>query len=75
MRRFGEAAEVVYRDLGDAATAAKHADVIALVQQKGLYYPVTVIDDVPVYDGAVSYPMILRAVQERLDAAAEPSQA
>ena len=75
MRRFGDAAEVVYHDLGNDATAAAHADVIDLVSKKGLYYPVTVIDDEPVYDGAVSYPMILRAVQQRLDAVSEPSGA
>jgi hypothetical protein len=34
---------------------------------RGLLYPVTVVDGVPVYDGAVSYPGILRAVQERLE--------
>jgi hypothetical protein len=32
-------------------------------------YPVTVIDGKPVYDGAVSYPAILRVVAQRLEAA------
>jgi hypothetical protein len=30
-------------------------------------YPVTVIDGTPVYDGAVSYPAIMRAVQQRIE--------
>ncbi len=36
------------------------------IEERGLLYPVTVIDDVPVYDGAVSYPAILRAVNNKL---------
>jgi hypothetical protein len=32
--------------------------------------PVTVIDGEPVYDGAVSYPAILRQVETRLGSAA-----
>jgi hypothetical protein len=32
---------------------------------------VTVIDGVPAYDGAVSYPAILRAVNDRLQQLAE----
>lgn len=37
------------------------------METRGLLYPITVVDGVPLYDGAVSYPAILRAVQERLD--------
>lgn len=32
-------------------------------------YPVTVVDGKPMYDGAVSYPAILRAVQTKLTTA------
>jgi hypothetical protein len=42
---------------------------VATISDQGLVYPVTVIDGVPVYDGAVSYPAILRAVQSRLNPA------
>lgn len=45
---------------------SEHADVIRQIEERGLLYPVTVIDDVPVYDGAVSYPAILRAVNNKL---------
>ena len=41
-------------------------DMVARIQDEGLIYPVTVIDGEPFYDGAVSYPAILRAVQTRL---------
>jgi len=45
---------------------AEHGEVIGQIEERGLLYPVTVIDDVPVYDGAVSYPAILRAVNNKL---------
>ncbi len=41
--------------------------MVRRIQEQGLVYPVTVIDGEPVYDGAVSYPAILRAVQTRLN--------
>jgi disulfide oxidoreductase YuzD len=47
---------------------AEHADVIDEIERQGLLYPVTVVDGVPLYDGAVSYPAIMRAVQTKLDA-------
>ncbi|MDH4139470.1 MAG: hypothetical protein OEV43_02750 [Coriobacteriia bacterium] len=40
--------------------------LIEEMETRGLLYPVTVLDGVPVHDGAVSYPAILRAVQNRL---------
>jgi disulfide oxidoreductase YuzD len=46
---------------------SQHAAVIDEIETRGLLYPVTVVDGVPSYDGAVSYPAILRAIQERLD--------
>lgn len=42
--------------------------MIQRIQDQGLVYPVTVVDGEPMYDGAVSYPAILRAVQTRLTA-------
>ena len=39
------------------------------IQDQQLIYPVTFVDGEPLYDGAVSYPAILRAVQTRLAAA------
>ncbi len=42
--------------------------MVQLIQDQGLVYPVTVVDGEPMYDGAVSYPAILRAVQMRLSA-------
>ena len=67
-RRFGDAAQIAYHDVASPAVRAERADVIDQIETKGLLYPVTVVDDVPMYDGAVSYPAILRAVQTKLDA-------
>lgn len=36
------------------------------MQEAGFLFPVTVIDGEAVYDGAVSYPAILRQVETRL---------
>lgn len=59
-----------YRDTGDAEIRAQHEDVIMRIHDDGLLYPVTVIDGEPVYDGAVSHAVILRAVQTKLETAA-----
>lgn len=66
-RRFGDAAQIIYHDVADATTRAEHAKVLEEIETRGLLYPVTVVDGVPLYDGAVSYPAILRAVQNRLE--------
>ena len=47
---------------------AEHHDLIDQIEKTGLLYPVTVVDGTPLYDGAVSYPAIMRAVQNKLDA-------
>lgn len=65
-RRFGDAAVILYHDVEDTSTRDQHAKMIDEIEHRGLLYPVTVIDGVPVYDGAVSYPAILRAVGNKL---------
>ena len=50
----------------DADSLEKHAAVIEKAREAGLLFPVTVIDGEAVYDGAVSYPAILRQVETRL---------
>jgi disulfide oxidoreductase YuzD len=67
-RRFGEGASVAYYDVTSDEVATAHSDVLDKIRDDGLMYPVTVIDGVPLYDGAVSYPAILRAVSQRLEA-------
>jgi len=47
---------------------AKHVALLEQIETQGLLYPVTVVDGVPLYDGAVSYPAIMRAIQNKLDA-------
>ena len=66
-RRYGQAAAVLYHDTGDPAVREEHEDVIMRIHDDGLLYPVTVVDGEPVYDGAVSHAVILRAVQLRLE--------
>lgn len=64
--RFGDAARILYYDVQDAGVQSEHGKLIDEIENRGLLYPVTVIDGVPVYDGAVSYPAILRAVGNKL---------
>ena len=65
-RRYGDAASIVYHNVGGDEVKKEHADLIDEIDKRGLLYPVTVIDGAPVYDGAVSYPAILRAVENKL---------
>ncbi len=67
--RFGDSASIVYHDTSRPEVRAVHEGMVARIREQGLVYPVTVIDGEPMYDGAVSYPAILRAVQSRLDQA------
>jgi disulfide oxidoreductase YuzD len=57
---------VKYRDVTDATVKEEFSALLEEIDNRGLLYPVTVIDGVPVYDGAVSYPAIMRAVQNKL---------
>ena len=66
-QRYGDSARILYHDTSRPDVVAQHGDIVERIQDQGLVYPVTVIDGEPVYDGAVSYPAILRAVQTRLN--------
>lgn len=50
--------------------ASKHADTLREIETRGLLYPVTVVNGVPTYDGAVSYPGIMRSIRTALERAA-----
>ncbi len=65
-RRFGDAARIIYHDVSDAGVRETNARIVQEIEARGLLYPVTVVDGVPLYDGAVSYPAILKAVGNRL---------
>ncbi len=67
-RRFGDAATIDYINVEDAVTADAHAALLDEVREAGLLFPVTIIDGEAVYDGAVSYPAILRQVETRIGA-------
>ena len=45
---------------------SEHSDEVGTIQDQGLIYPVTFIGGRPLYDGAVSYPAIMRAVESLL---------
>ena len=57
---------MLYRNLDSDNVRTEHATLVTEIETRGLLYPVTVVDGVPVYDGAVSYPAIMRAVQNKL---------
>jgi disulfide oxidoreductase YuzD len=57
---------VLYRNAEDAEVKAAHSTLITEIDERGLLYPVTVVDGVPLYDGAVSYPAIMRAVGNKI---------
>lgn len=65
--RFGDSASILYHDTSQAETLSTRAEMVEKIREQGLVYPVTVIDGEPLYEGAVSYPAILRAVQTRLN--------
>jgi len=57
---------VLYHNVDDSDVRAQHDAVVTEIETRGLLYPVTVVDGVPLYDGAVSYPAIMRAVSNKL---------
>ncbi len=67
--RFGDAARILYYDTSRAETVTERTELVEQIRDQGLVYPVTVIDGEPMYEGAVSYPAILRAVQTKLNSA------
>jgi disulfide oxidoreductase YuzD len=69
--RFGDRAEISYIDLSDPEARHDRAGVVREIEERGLVYPVTAVDGEFLYDGAVSYPAIMRGVDARLAAAAE----
>jgi disulfide oxidoreductase YuzD len=73
-RRFAEQVVVSYLDAKDPSVQADHTKLINEIESRGLLYPVTVMDGVPIYDGAVSYPAIMRAVGNKI-AESETAQA
>ena len=65
-RRYGDDAGIIYHDIQAPGVRDEFATLLTEIDSRGLLYPVTVIDGVPVYDGAVSYPAIMRAVNNEL---------
>lgn len=65
-RRYGDDAQVTYHDVEAPGVKSDYSALLGEIDARGLLFPVTVIDGVPVYDGAVSYPAIMRAVNNKL---------
>jgi disulfide oxidoreductase YuzD len=57
---------VLYHNVESEDVRNANTKIIAEIENLGLLYPVTVVDGTPVYDGAVSYPAIMRAVHNKL---------
>ena len=74
-RRYGDEAQVLYRNVDFPAEREQHQVMVDEIETRGLLYPVTVVDGVPVYDGAVSYPAILRAIHNKLLEREQPANA
>jgi disulfide oxidoreductase YuzD len=68
-KRFGDAARIEYVNIEDPACAQERLDLALQARDAGFLFPVTFIDGEVVYDGSVSYPAILRQVENRLGAA------
>lgn len=66
---------MLYRNVETDEGRAAGGGLIAEIENRGLLYPVTVVDGVPVYDGAVSYPAIMRAVGNKLQEREQPAEA
>lgn len=66
---------MVYHNVQDDEERRRSAQVVAEIEERGLLYPVTAVDGVLVYDGAVSYPAIMRAVHNKLLEREEMAQA
>jgi disulfide oxidoreductase YuzD len=64
--------ELTYLDASRDEVRAEHAVVVSTIQESGFVYPVTVIDGTPCCEGAVSYPVIMRAVESALSETAAP---
>jgi len=71
-QRYGDSAEIVYINASPEKPRTKEQEsFIRQIHERDLVYPVTVVDGAPLCDGAVSYPAILRAVENRLAAVKE----
>ena len=66
MRRFPDQVDVTYFNAEEQSVRSENGALIDEIEARGLLYPVTVVDGVALYDGAVSYPAIMRAVGNKI---------
>ena len=65
-RRYGDDVSVEYIDVSEPAARSAVSTLIAQAVERELLYPVTFVDGTAVYDGAVSYPAIVRSVEAKM---------
>jgi disulfide oxidoreductase YuzD len=70
-RRFGDRAQIDYIDVSRPDVSLETASVVDAIRDGGLVYPVTLLGETLICDGAVSYPAILRSVDAALSGPAE----
>jgi disulfide oxidoreductase YuzD len=57
----------MYYDTSRKDVLVAQNPMVEFIKENNLEYPVTVINGQPMYEGGISYPAILRAVQTRLN--------
>jgi disulfide oxidoreductase YuzD len=66
--RHGEAIEVEYVDLADAAAQAEHPELMAVIEDRNLPYPLVAINGQLRLAGTAQYYQVLPLVEELLEA-------
>lgn len=67
--RYGETVQVEYVDMADAENQAQFSDVLAVVEDRDLPYPLVAIDGRLRAAGSAHYYRVLPYVEEALEAA------
>jgi disulfide oxidoreductase YuzD len=67
--RYGEAVQVEYVDLADSENQAQFSDVLAVVEDRDLPYPLVAIDGRLRAAGSAHYYRVLPYVEEALEVA------
>jgi disulfide oxidoreductase YuzD len=73
--RFGDAVKVEYVDLADAEAQAQFADLMALVEDRDLPYPLVAINGQLRLAGTAHYYQVLPYVEEALQIESTMSEA
>jgi disulfide oxidoreductase YuzD len=72
--RYGQAVQVSYVDMADAANQAQFSDVLAIVQDQSIPYPLVAINGELRIAGSAHFYRVLPMVEELLQPQAEKTQ-